>query len=248
VKIVVRPTPEEAASAAASHLSDLLDACVSPVLGVATGSSPQPLYRELARRVEAGELDLSTATAFALDEYVGLPAGHPESYASVIRRDVTVPLRLDPRGVHVPDGTADDHVSAAAAFEREIAAVGGVDVQILGIGTNGHIGFNEPGSSPDSRTRRVDLTPETRRSNARYFDTLEDVPRFAVSQGIGTILAARHIILVANGEAKAAAVARAVTGPVDAESPASFLQGHPDVTLFLDAAAARDLPADVVSV
>jgi glucosamine-6-phosphate deaminase len=248
VKIVVRPTPEEAASAAASHLSDLLGASVSHVLGVATGSSPQPLYRELARRVEAGQLDLSTATAFALDEYVGLPSGHPESYASVIRRDVTEPLRLDPRGVHVPDGTAEDLASAAAAFEREIAAVGGVDVQILGIGTNGHIGFNEPGSSPDSRTRRVDLTPETRRSNARYFDTLDDVPRFAVSQGIGTILAARHIILVANGEAKAAAVARAVTGPVDAESPASFLQGHPDVTLFLDAASARDLPADVVSV
>lgn len=228
---------EVAAAVVAASVADL----ASPVLGVATGSSPQPLYRALTARVAAG-LDLSRAAAFALDEYVGLPVDHPESYHSVIAREVTGPLGLDPARVHVPEGAAADPAEAAARYEAAIAGAGGVDLQILGIGANGHIGFNEPGSAPDSRTRVVELAPRTVADNSRFFDgDAGQVPTHALTQGIGTILDAREIVLIAWGESKAEAVARAVEGPQTADLPASFLQRHDRVTLVLDAAAASRL-------
>ena len=213
----------------------------SVVLGVATGSSPLALYQELAALVAEGSLDLSQASAFALDEYVGLPVGHPESYAEVIRRTVTEPLGLAPERVHVPNGFAEDLAAASEAYEQAIVEAGGVDVQILGIGANGHIGFNEPTSSLASRTRIKTLAPKTRADNARFFDSPEQVPTHCLTQGLGTILDARQVVLVAQGENKAEAVRAMVEGPVSAMVPASVLQLHRFATVVVDEAAASTL-------
>lgn len=212
-----------------------------PVLGLATGSSPLGVYAELAARIERGELELADAYGFALDEYVGLPAGHPESYAEVIRRTVTEPLGMDPLNVHVPDGAARDIPAACERYEQQIADAGGVDVQILGIGANGHIGFNEPGSSFGSRTRIKTLTRVTREDNQRFFDSLDDVPTHCLTQGLATIMDAGESVLVAQGDHKADAVAAFVEGPVTAMCPASILQFHRRATVVVDEAAASGL-------
>ena len=207
------------------------------VLGLATGSSPMPVYRALA----AQHRDLSRVRAFALDEYVGLPAGSEQSYAAVINREVTRPLGLNPDNVVVPDGSAEDPAEAAEAFERRLEDAGGVDLQLLGIGHNGHLAFNEPGSPLDSRTRVERLSETTRRANARFFPSLADVPRLCITQGLGTIRRARHLVLLVRGEDKAGILARALTGPVSRECPASILQLHPRVTVISDEAAASGL-------
>lgn len=227
------PTAEDAASAAVDMIANLLRLGDLRNLGVATGSSPSPVYREMARR----DLDLSGVTLFALDEYLGLPDGHSESYRAVVEREIAAPLRVHSDRVHLPDG-ADP-----AAYDELIASRGGVDLQILGIGRNGHIGFNEPGSSFHSRTRVVDLAASTREANARFFDSPDDVPRRSVTQGIETILNARRLLVVVSGAEKATAVAAAINGPRTEEMPASVLRDHSDVTWFLDEAAASQLPA-----
>ena len=211
------------------------------VLGVATGSSPLSAYRSLAAHIAAGRLDLSRAYAFALDEYVGLPADHPQSYASVIQATVTGPLRMDPARVTIPDGRASDIEAACADFESRIRGVGGVDVQLLGVGANGHIGFNEPTSSLSSRTRIKTLAERTRLDNQRFFANLDEVPRHCVTQGLGTIMEARHVVLVAQGTSKARAIAGVVEGPVTAMCPGSVLQLHPHATVIVDEAAAAEL-------
>jgi len=240
VEIVILPTPAEVGRAAAAKIAHLVARRPEAVLGVATGSSPLAIYAELAARRAAG-LDLSRVSAFALDEYVGLPTSHPESYASVIRSTVTEPLGLDPERVHVPDGLAPDIEAACARYEDAIAAAGGVDLQILGIGANGHIGFNEPTSSFRSRTRIKTLAPRTREDNARFFASLDEVPTHCITQGLGTILDARELVLVAQGENKAAAIAAAVEGPVSSMVPGSVLQWHRTATVILDEAAASRL-------
>lgn len=237
MRIIVAPGPVEAGTAAAREVLDRLRASERRILGVATGSSPRPLYAALAAAVASGA-DLSGVRGFALDEYVGLPRRHPESYHSIVNCDVVARLGLRPGAVRVPDGLAADPTAAAADFEAAIAAAGGVDVQILGIGANGHIGFNEPGSARDSRTRVVRLDESTRRANSRFFPHLDDVPTYAVTQGVATILEARSIVLIATGEAKAEAVRASVELPPTEELPASFLQGHRDLTLVLDPASA----------
>ncbi|MFZ1409986.1 MAG: glucosamine-6-phosphate deaminase, partial [Micropruina sp.] len=181
--------------AAAKIARVVRDATSAPVLGVATGSSPLRAYLALARLVAAGKIDLSQAYAFALDEYVGLPAGHPESYAEVIRTTVTEPLGLDPARVRCPDGFATDLEAAGPAYEAAIKAAGGVDVQLLGVGANGHIGFNEPTSSLSSRTRIKTLATRTRLDNQRFFAHLDEVPNHCLTQGLGTIMDARHVVL-----------------------------------------------------
>ncbi len=186
-------------------------------------------------------LDFSRTTGFALDEYVGLPAGHPESYREVIRREFTNRVNIAAGNVHGPDGTAGDIPAACEAYEHAIAVAGGVDLQLLGVGTDGHIGFNEPGSSFASRTRIKSLIEQTRRDNARLFDRLADVPHHVLTQGLGTIMAARHVILLATGAQKAKAVRDFVEGPVAAICPASILQFHPHATVLLDEAAASGL-------
>ena len=208
------------------------------VLGVATGSSPLRCYAELASRVAGGRLDLAQASAFALDEYVGLPPGHPQTYAEVIRTTVTEPLGLDPSRVHVPNGFAGDLAAAGPAYEAAIEEAGGVDCQILGVGSNGHIGFNEPTSSLSSRTRIKTLTDRTRADNARFFASVDEVPRHCLTQGLGTIMAARTVVLMASGAAKAQAVAALVEGPVTSLWPGSVLQLHEHATVVVDEAAA----------
>lgn len=209
------------------------------VLGLATGSSPLAIYQELAHQVDAGELSLAGCTAFLLDEYVGLPADHPQRYRNVIERELVSAVDLEPARVHAPDGLAEDIPAACASYERAIAEVGGVDVQVLGIGTDGHIAFNEPGSSLAGRTRIKTLTRQTRIDNARFFDgDLTAVPTHCLTQGIGTIMDARHLVLVATGTGKAEAVHQLIEGPVSALWPATALQWHPHVTVVLDAAAA----------
>lgn len=232
-------------AAVGRRAADLIAAAVvarpTAVLGLATGSSPLVAYQELARRVAVGGLDLGQVRAFALDEYVGLAPGHPQSYAEVIRRQVVEPLRMDAARVAVPDGASPDPAAAATRFETAIAEAGGVDLQILGIGSNGHLAFNEPGSAFDSRTRVTRLSATTRRDNRRFFDRLADVPTHSVTQGLGTILEARHLVLVAQGPRKAAAIARALDGPISTDCPASALRLHPRATVIVDRAAASGL-------
>lgn len=237
VKIMVLDTPEEAGAAAADIVRDCVGANPHAVLGLATGSSPLPLYDALA---DSGE-DFSKVTGFALDEYVGLPPGDPRSYACVIDGEVTRRLGLRPDAVHVPDVSAPDLEASAREYERAITAAGGVDLQILGIGHNGHLAFNEPGAPFDSRTRVETLTERTRRANARFFDSPDQVPTLCMTQGIGTILQARHLVLIAHGADKADIISRALQGTVDPECPASALQLHPHVTVVLDRAAAGSL-------
>ncbi|KRC64235.1 glucosamine-6-phosphate deaminase [Aeromicrobium sp. Root236] len=227
--------------AAGTLVADIVASHVRPgaVLGLATGSSPLPVYRELIRRRAEGVLSLAECRAFLLDEYVGLPRQHPESYHSVIRREFTDEAGLD--RVDGPDGEARDIPAEAARYEAAITAAGGVDVQLLGIGTDGHLGFNEPGSSLASRTRVKTLTHQTRVDNARFFDSIDDVPRHVITQGLGTILDAGHLVLIATGAGKAAAVTSAVEGPVSAFCPASILQLHPRATVVVDEAAAATL-------
>jgi glucosamine-6-phosphate deaminase len=209
------------------------------VLGLATGSTPLPVYEALRTRI-AG-VDVSRVRGFALDEYVGIDPAHPESYRSVITREVVEPLGLNPDLIHTPNGSLETIEHAGADYEAAIAAAGGVDLQILGIGTSGHIGFNEPGSSFASRTRVKTLIEQTRADNARFFDSVDDVPMHCITQGLGTILDARHLFLLAFGEGKAHAVARAVEGPVTSSLPGSAIQLHPHVTVVVDEAAASQL-------
>ena len=241
MEIAVVETEQELGAVAAGRIAQLVGGRPDPVLGVATGSSPLGTYAALARLQQRGELDLSAATAFALDEYLGMGSEDPRSYAATIERTVTRPLGLDPARVHVLDGSTDDPQGECARFEEQIRESGGVDVQLLGIGANGHIGFNEPGSPLDSRTRVQQLSQATRRANSRFFDDAAQVPSHCLTQGLGTIMAARHLVLVALGEQKAAAVAAALEGPVGPDCPASVLQRHPSVLVVLDRAAASHL-------
>ncbi|MEV7421513.1 MULTISPECIES: glucosamine-6-phosphate deaminase [unclassified Streptomyces] len=225
----------------ADSIAALLRRKPDALLGVATGSTPLPVYQALTARARAGSVDVSRARIAQLDEYVGLPPGHPESYRSVVLREVVEPLGLDETSFLGPDGSAPDVQAACEAYDRALAEAGGVDLQLLGIGTDGHIGFNEPCSSLASRTRIKTLTRQTREDNARFFDSPEEVPHHVITQGIGTILEARHLVLLATGEGKAEAVAQAVEGPVAALVPASALQLHAHATVVVDEAAASRL-------
>lgn len=236
---------QDAASAArlvADAIADLVARRPDAVLGLATGSSPLGVYVELERRCRAGSLSLARARGFLLDEYVGLPEDHEQRYRAVIERELVSRVDLSPGSVQGPDGLADDLPAACAAYEHAIRAAGGVDVQLLGIGSDGHIGFNEPGSSLASRTRIKTLTASTRSDNARFFGgDVAAVPTHCLTQGLGTISEARHIVVLAFGEAKADAVAQLVEGPVSARWPATVLQHHPHVTVLLDEGAAAGL-------
>jgi glucosamine-6-phosphate deaminase len=241
MEVVILSGSKQIAQLAADAIGELLRRKPDAVLGLATGSSPLPVYDELALRHERDGLDFSRASGFALDEYVGLPPGHPESYREVVLREFTNRVNIRPENVHGPDGSAADIPAACTAYEEAIAAAGGVDLQILGVGTDGHIAFNEPGSSFTSRTRIKSLIEQTRRDNARFFNSLADVPHHVLTQGLGTIMDARHVMLVATGAQKAQAVRDFVEGPVSAICPASILQFHPHATVLLDEAAASAL-------
>lgn len=242
MEVIILADAAKIGGVAADAVGALLDRKPDAVLGLATGSSPLAIYDELAARCSAGQISFRRARGFTLDEYVGLPADHPERYRNVIDTVFVSRVDLAPGAVLGPDGLAADIPAACAAYEDAIRGAGGVDLQILGIGTDGHIGFNEPGSSLASRTRIKTLTQQTRLDNARFFgDDLDAVPTHCLTQGLATIMAARHVILVALGRSKAEAVHHLVEGAVSAMWPATILQHHPHVTVLLDDAAAQRL-------
>lgn len=226
---------------AADAVAALLERKPSAVLGLATGSSPLAVYGELIRRCRDGEVSFARSRAFLLDEYVRLPVDHPQRYRSVIRRELEDHVDFVPGAVRGLDGSAADPAAECAAYERAIADAGGVDLQLLGVGSDGHLAFNEPGSSLASRTRIKTLTARTRADNERFFDTADEVPHHVLTQGLGTILEARHLVLVALGRGKSAAVQQLVEGPLSAFCPASVLQLHPHATVLLDEDAAAGL-------
>lgn len=228
---------EELGRTAATRIIETIKGSPHPVIGLATGSSPVPIYQGWADLANEQGVDVSHVRCFALDEYCGLPHEHPESYHAVIARDAIERIGLTPELVQIPEGLGDV-AQNAEAYDNAIKEAGGIDVQILGIGRNGHLGFNEPGSPFTSRTREIELMPETISDNARFFDSITEVPTRAITQGLGTILDARELIVVATGEAKAPAVKAALQGPITEELPASVLRQHPNVTWFLDTQAA----------
>lgn len=242
MEVVICESAEQTAALAADAVVRLLTATPTAVLGLATGSSPLGLYDELARRHAEQGLSFSGARGFLLDEYLGLPIDHPQRYARVIDRELVGRVDFAPGAVSVADGSAVDVEQACTDYERAIADAGGVDLQVLGVGTDGHVAFNEPGSSLASRTRVKTLTRQTREDNARFFGgDVHAVPHHVITQGLGTILAARHLVVLASGSAKQDAVREMVEGPVSASWPATVLQHHPHVSVLLDTAAAAGL-------
>lgn len=239
MEILILPEPDDCAIAVADLFTEAIERGAR-VLGLATGSSPLQVYAELIRRHRDG-LSFADLSAFLLDEYVGLPRTHPASYDRFIRENFTDHVDIPRDRVQGPDGGAPDPVAEAARYDALIAAEGPVDIQLLGIGTNGHIGFNEPSSSLASPVRVKTLAEQTRRDNARFFASPDEVPRHVITQGLGTIGTAREAVLIATGAHKADAVAAAVEGPLSARCPASVLQLHPRATLVVDEAAAAGL-------
>jgi len=240
MRIRIFSTPRAAARALAGELARTLRARPRLVLGLPTGRTPIPLYEELIALHRAGRVDFSRATTFNLDEFVGLPAAHPSSYSTFMRRHLFDQVNLSRRRIHVLDGAARDTAAECTRYERAVARAGGVDVQLLGLGANGHIGFNEPGPALAARTHRTRLTRATRRANAALFGHRPArVPREALSMGMATILQARRVVLLATGRGKARIAARMLLGPITTRLPASFLQLHPDAEVWLDRDAAR---------
>ena len=237
MEIIIQPTPAAATEIAARVIARLLKEKPDAVLGLATGSTPLLLYRALVDM----QLDWQRVRTFNLDEYLGLAPDHPQSYHHFMWDNLFRHINIRPENVHIPDGLARDVPGFCADYEARIRAVGGIDLQVLGIGSDGHIGFNEPSSSLASRTRIKTLTPRTRQDNARFFASAEEVPSHVITMGIGTIMEARTNLLLAFGENKAQAIAGAAEGPLTAMNPASILQMHPDARLCLDEAAAGAL-------
>ena len=242
MEIVITGSAREAATIAADAFERLLSGTDSPVIGLATGRSPLPTYQELIERYRDRRLSFAGTQVFLLDEYVGLDPEDPRSCRSIIQRELLDHVDVPAGALVALECVSGDPATASDSYERRIADAGGIDLQVLGIGRNGHIGFNEPPSSLASRTRLTTLAETTRSDNARSFGGDRDsVPRHGITQGIGTILEARHIVLIATGEAKSESIARAVEGPVAAMVPASALQLHPRATVIIDEAAGRQL-------
>lgn len=240
--IIRCPDPARVGIAAADIFETVIRQKPDCVLGLATGSSPLPLYRELVARAQAGKIDFSRVRSVNLDEYKGLAADHPQSYRRFMQENLFDHISIRPENTAVPDGLAADVEAMCGAYEARIEAWGGVDVQLLGIGHDGHIGFNEPCDHFPVTTHEVELTDMTRQANKRFFDTLDAVPTAAFTMGIGTVMAAKKIVLIATGADKADILYRAFFGAVTPRIPASILQFHPDVTLICDTAAGTKLP------
>ena len=242
MEIIIQPDAPACGIIAARIIARLLREKPDAVLGLATGSTPLGTYRELIRLHREEALDFSQVTTFNLDEYVGLPTAHPQSYHAFMRENFFQYVNVRPERIHIPDGQSADVPAECARYEESIRRAGGIDLQLLGIGTDGHIGFNEPSSSLASRTRIKTLTDSTRRDNARFFGgDLAQVPMHCITMGVGTIMDARQVLLLAFGANKTAAIAQAVEGPITAMNPASILQMHPTAKAILDESAATQL-------
>jgi len=241
LNLIKAKTPEEAGSAAADLFEDLIRAKPTCVLGLATGSTPLPLYRELIAREKAGKIDFSHVRSANLDEYKGLAPDHLQSYRRFMQENLFDHISIRPENTIVPDGLATDIPAMCINYERKIEDWGGIDIQLLGLGHDGHIGFNEPCDHFPIMTHEVQLTEMTRRANQRFFSSFDEVPTAALTMGIGTVMAARKIVIIITGADKADILHKVFYGPVKPEVPGSILQFHPDVTVICDKAAASRL-------
>lgn len=241
MEVLVKDSVEAMSKQAAEMIADVIRHKPRAILGLATGSTPLGTYKQMIRLHKEEGLDFSRVATFNLDEYVGLAHEHPQSYHYFMWENLFKHININPKNVHIPDGTAKDIPAFCSWYEEQIVKAGGLDLQLLGIGGNGHIAFNEPGSSLGSRTRVKTLDDKTRQDNARFFRNLNEVPRYAITMGIGTIMDARQLILLANGEGKADAIARTCEGPITAMVPATIVQLHPRATIIIDKAAAAKL-------
>ncbi|MFB0569059.1 MAG: glucosamine-6-phosphate deaminase [Nitrososphaeria archaeon] len=241
MKVSVEKDYDQMSKRAAQMIAETIVSKTDAVLGLATGGTPEGCYAQLAQMHREEGLDFSRVTTFNLDEYLGLPPTHQQSYHRYIDERLFDRVNIDKNRTHIPDGLAPRPRKFCEAYERMIRSSGGIEVQVLGIGRNGHIGFNEPGSPFDSRTRVVDLSEETRKDNSRFFGSIDQVPRQAITMGLATIMEARRIVLLASGVNKARAVEHSVNGPVTIEVPASRLQRHRDCIFLLDEEAASIL-------
>ncbi|WP_410514192.1 glucosamine-6-phosphate deaminase [Paenibacillus sp. BR2-3] len=230
---------EDFVQTGANLIVSLLQSNPKAVLGLATGSSPVGVYARVVEMYQKGLVSFSKASSYNLDEYVGLPVEHSQSYRSFMNHHLFNHIDIDKSRTYVPNGNAADLDEECRAYDKMLEENGPVDLQILGIGSNGHIGFNEPDASLSSGTHVVDLLEETREANARFFPALDDVPRQAVTMGIASILKAKQIVLLVRGEEKAEAVKNAIEGPITTQCPASLLQSHPNVVVLLDEGAGK---------
>ncbi len=241
MEVIVKPSYQDMSRAAAQEVVTLLNAKPNAVIGMATGSTPLGMYQELVRLHREEGLDFSQVRTFNLDEYVGLRIDHPQSYHYFMHENLFRHINIPPQNIHIPSGTTGNYQAFCEWYEQQIKSCGGIDLQVLGIGSDGHIAFNEPTSSLGSRTRLKTLAEPTIDDNARFFERREDVPIYAITMGVGTILEARRVIILANGTNKAKAIAEAIEGPVTSMITASALQLHPITRVFLDEEAAGEL-------
>jgi glucosamine-6-phosphate deaminase len=241
MEIIVKDSPEEMSKTAARVVARTLNAKPNAVLGLATGSTPLGLYQELVRMHREEGLDFSQVTTFNLDEYVGLKEKHPQSYHYFMHENLFKHINIPRQNIYIPSGSTDNYEAFCKWYEQRIVECGGIDLQILGIGSDGHIAFNEPTSSLGSRTRIKTLARQTIEDNARFFGMSDEVPVYAITMGVGTILEAHKIMLLAHGRQKADAVAAAIEGPVTSKITASALQLHRDVMYIIDRDAASAL-------
>jgi len=239
INISIVKDHDEMSRRAARIIADAIRNKPNLVLGLATGGTPVGCYQELIRMHKEEGLDFSRVITFNLDEYIGLPPTHPQSYRHFMDENLFRHVNIKIENTHVPDGMSADLEKTCQEFEEAIKASGGIDLQLLGIGSNGHMAFNEPGSPFDSRTRVVDLSERTIKDNARFFKSIDEVPRQALSMGMGTIMEVRKIILLASGVGKVGAVAKSVEGPITTDVPASILQRHPNCIFIIDEAASK---------
>jgi len=248
MEVIIKEAPDEMSRLAAELIAEVIRRKPRAVLGLATGSTPLGTYKELIRLHKQEGLDFSRVITFNLDEYVGLAHDHPQSYHYFMWENLFKHINVNAKNVHIPDGTAKDIPGFCRWYEEQIVKSGGLDVQLLGIGGNGHIAFNEPGSSLGSRTRVKTLDERTRQDNARFFRNMNEVPRYAITMGIGTIMDARQLVLLANGSGKADAITRTCEGPITAIVPATIVQLHPKATIIVDKPASvkltREYPAE----
>ena len=238
MRFIVCDSHEEIARLGADMIEEVMKAKKDAVLGLATGSTPVDMYAELIRRYEAGTLDFSPVRSVNLDEYYPLAPDNDQSYRYFMNHNLFDHVNINKENTNVPDGLAEDPAAFCASYEQMIKDLGGIDIQVLGIGGNGHIAFNEPAEALDPLTHLTDLTPETIAANSRFFESEADVPRRALTMGMGTILNARKILLLATGAAKADAIATLMSGKLTTSCPASLLNLHADVTVICDRAAA----------
>ena len=239
MNVIITKNYEELSKVAAREMAEVIKNNPSAILGLATGGSPIGMYKELIRMNKDGEIDFSTVTTVNLDEYVGLSGEHPQSYRYFMNDNLFNHINIDKKNTYVPNGLAKDVEEECKNYDSKIAQLGGTDVQLLGIGNNGHIAFNEPDEALVSGTHLTNLTEDTIKANARFFDSIDEVPKTALTMGLGGIMKSKKIIVIASGESKAEAVKAMVNGKISTNMPASMLQMHRDVVVIVDEEAAK---------